>query len=120
MLHRRKTIKFKNGQDAKEMLIKKLVRSLLLYPKITLTLTKAKVLKQIMEKLVEKAKRENEANKNYLLRYTTDSQLVKIFFTKIGPAAKERQGGYLRIKKIGERASDGAEMAILEWTIAQK
>jgi large subunit ribosomal protein L17 len=77
-------------------------------------------LKSSLEKLVEKAKRENEANKNYLLRYTTDSQLVKIFFTKIGPAAKERQGGYLRIKKIGERASDGAEMAILEWTIAQK
>lgn len=117
MQHRKKTIKFKEGQDAKQMLIKKLVRGLLISQKITLTVTKAKVIKSIMEQLVEKAKTRTEANKNYLLRQVTDRKLVDVFFNKIGPLFKDRQGGYLRIKRLGARVSDGAEMAVLEWTV---
>ncbi len=120
MRHRRKTIKFKEGQDAKQMLLKKLVRGLLIDKKMTLTVTKAKVMKSVMEKLVEKAKVKTEANKNYLLRQVTDKKLVDIFFNEIGPVFKDRRGGYLRVKKLGARTSDGAEMALLEWTVTTK
>jgi len=117
MLHRKKMIKFKEGQDAKQMLLKKYIRGLLIDKKMTLTITKAKVMKSVMERCVEKAKAKNEANKNYLLRQVTDKKLVDIFFDEVGPAFKDRQGGYLKIKRLGARVSDGAEMALLEWTV---
>jgi len=117
MLHRKRAIKFKDGQDAKEMLIKKLVRAMLIDKKATLTVKKAKIMKSILERLVEKAKEKTEANKNYLLRQVTDKKLVDIFFSEIGVLFKDRKGGYLRLKKIGARTSDGAEMAILEWVV---
>ena len=117
MLHRKKLIKFKEGQDAKEMLLKKYVRSLLLDKKITLTLKRAKIMKGRMDKLVEKAKEKTEANKNYLLRQVTDAKLVDVFFTEVGPLFKDRQGGCLKMTRLGSRSSDGAEMALLEWSV---
>jgi len=61
--------KFKFGHDANRSLMKKLVYNFFHYGKITTTLAKVKQLKRLVEKIVEKTKVENEANKNILLRY---------------------------------------------------
>lgn len=115
MRHRVKKIKFRRGRDANRMLIRKLVRNFITKAKIRTTLKKANVLKSAVERLIEKAKTETEANKNYLLRVFNDEDLVTRMFKEIGTALKDKVGGYVRIVKIGVRRSDGSEMARLEW-----
>jgi|SRR3989344_5831162 len=115
MRHRVKKIKFRRGRDANRMLIRKLVRNFITKSKIKTTLKKASVLKSTVERLVEKAREETEANKNYLLRVFDDKDLVTRMFKEVGTALKDKVGGYVRIVKLGARRSDGSEMARMEW-----
>lgn len=115
MYHRVKKIKFRQGKDANKMLVKKLSINFLAKGRITTTLKKVKVLKGIIEKLVEKAKEQSEANKNYLKQYVTDKQTMKFLFETVGPALKKTIGGYVKVVRLGRRDSDGAEVARLEW-----
>lgn len=115
MRHRVKKIKFRGGRDANRMLIRKLTVNFLKNAKIKTTLKKAKTLKTEIEKLVEKAKVENEANKNVLLKSLNDSKLVSQVIREVGRPLADKVGGYVRVVKLGARQSDGAEMARLEW-----
>jgi len=116
MRHRVKKIKFKGGYDATRALIKKLTYNFLIRGKIKTTLAKAKILKSAIEKLVEKMKGENEKNKKFFLSYFGGKRkLLPLFFNVIGPVFKETAGGYVRIIKLGQRDSDGAEEALIEW-----
>ncbi|OGK14858.1 50S ribosomal protein L17 [Candidatus Roizmanbacteria bacterium RIFCSPHIGHO2_02_FULL_37_15] len=117
MRHRVKKIKFKLGKDANKMLLRKLAINFISNAKIKTTIKKAKVLKSVIDKLVEKAKTENEANKNYLLHFLGEEELVRKTFKLVGDSLKNRDhaGGYVRIRRLGKRQSDGSEMARLEW-----
>ncbi len=115
MYHRVKKIKFRAGRDANKMLIKKLLYNFFSNGKITTTLKKAKVLKSVVEKLVQKTKEKTEANKNFLLRYITSKKMTKFLFNTVGPTLKDKAGGYVRILRLGARSSDGSETAKLEW-----
>ncbi len=115
MYHRVKKIKFRAGTDANKMLVKKLVFNFLTAGKIATTLKKVKVLKSVIEKLVEKAKEKNEANKNYILRYVTDKRIIQLLSETIGPTLKDKTGGYVKTVRLGVRSSDGSEIARLEW-----
>jgi len=117
MRHRVKKIKFKGGYDATRSLIKKLAYNFLTRGKIKTTLAKAKALKSTIEKLVEKMKEDNEKNRNFFLSYFGGKRkLLPLFFNLIGPVFKDIQGGYVRILKLGQRDSDGAQEALVEWT----
>ncbi|MBI4225965.1 50S ribosomal protein L17 [Candidatus Roizmanbacteria bacterium] len=115
MRHRVKKIKFKYGSDANRMLVRKLARNFLNNSRIETTIKKVKVLKPVIEKLVEKAKIETQANKNYLLKILADKNLVLRMFKEIGQSLKDKLGGYVRIVRLGVRHSDGSEMGRLEW-----
>lgn len=115
MRHRIKKIKFRAGSDSNQMLVKKLFLNFLKWGKITTTLKKTKVLKTVVERLIEKAKIQSEANKNYLMHYITDAKMTKFLFETVGPTLKKIAGGYVRIVRLGARASDGTEIARLEW-----
>jgi large subunit ribosomal protein L17 len=52
------------------------------------------------------------------LRYLRHKDVVKELFEEIAPASKERAGGYTRITKLGQRRSDSAPMAYIEWVDA--
>ncbi|MCX7880929.1 MAG: 50S ribosomal protein L17 [Patescibacteria group bacterium] len=100
------------------MLFKKLAFNFLTKGKLTTTLAKAKVLKSYLEKLLEKTKELTGANKNFLLKkIIPKKRLINALFTQVGPAIKEKKGGYLRLIKLGRRMGDGAEMARIEWTV---
>ena len=115
MRHRVKKIKFKQGKDATKMMVVKLVVNFFKKGEIITTLKRAKIAKSYIEKLVEKSKIKNEANKNFLLRFIGDKKLINDLFDRIGVALKDIKGGYVRIVKIGKRESDGSEIARLEW-----
>ena len=116
MAHTKK-IKFNDGRDANKMLAMKLAVNFIAQGTITTTEAKAKVLKSIIEKITEKAKVENEANKNYLLKKLHSVTIVRLLFAQIGPVFKGKTGGHVRVVKLHCRANDGAEMARLEWTL---
>ncbi len=107
--------KFKLGHDANRSLMKKLVYNFFNYGKITTTDTKIKQLKRLIEKIVEKTKVENEANKNILLRYFHTEKLVKKVNQQVGKVFQKRQGGYVSINKLNERISDGVQMVRMQW-----
>src|SRR3989344_7505307 len=97
MRHRVKKVKFKQGRDANKMLVRKLVRNFIANARIETTINKAKVLKSNLERLVEKAKKETEANKIYLLRILNDKKIVLRMFREVGHSLKDKVGGYVRI-----------------------
>ena len=107
--------KFKLGHDANRSLMKKLVYNFFHYGKITTTLAKIKQLKRLVEKVVEKTKVENEANKNYLLKYFHTEKLVKKVYQHVGKVFHARQGGYVTISRLNERISDGVLMVRMQW-----
>jgi len=117
MRHRVKKIKFRSGRDANRMLVRKLVKNFLTNFKIVTTIKKAKVLKSVIEKLCEKAKVDSQANYNYLLKTLADKKLVLRMIKEVGVSLKDKVGGYVRIVRLGTRASDRSEMARLEWVI---
>jgi len=117
MRHQVKKIKFSLGRDANRMLMRKLASNFFKNNKIETTLEKAKSLKSYLENLIGKAKENNEANKNHLLKYLGNIEVVEMMFKDIGPKLKDKMGGYIRIIKLGARFSDGAEVARLEWTL---
>jgi len=91
-----------------------LARSLILKEKITTTITKAKALRPIVEKLVSRGKTTTVASRRLLISRVGSEGAVKLINT-LGPKYKERAGGYTRIIKLGTRASDRAEMAVIEF-----
>lgn len=115
MRHRVKKIKFRQGKDATDMLMRKLAINFFSRGKLKTTLKKAKVLKSRVEKLVEKVKEKNQANKNYLLRFLGENKLIDLLFENVGPVLKDKTGGYVKVVKLGYRPSDGAPYARLEW-----
>jgi large subunit ribosomal protein L17 len=116
MRHNSKKIKVQLGRDANKMLVRKLATNFITYGKLTTTEKKAKMLKTYMERLVEKTKEKNEANRNYLLRSLANSRLVDSLFTTVGTAMNKKVGGYVTMQKMYQRESDGALMIKLEWS----
>ena len=94
-------------------LLKSLSRSLLLHEKIKTTEAKAKTLRGIVEKMITRGKVATVANRRILAK-TTNPEIVKKIVDDIAPRYKDRNGGYTRITKLGQRNSDGAKMAIIE------
>lgn len=115
MRHGVKKIKFNYGRDSNRMLMRKLAANFLAHGYLVTTITKTKVLRSHLEKLVSKMKVRTEANKNHLLKYFGDSKLVENGFKVIGPAIAKVNGGYVRIIRLNQRQSDGSIMARIEW-----
>ena len=115
MRHRVNKIKFSKGKDAGKMMVRKLAKNFLTQAKIETTLKRVKVLKPVIERMVDKSKVFTEANKTYLLKLLNDSKLVDKMFNEIGKALKGKIGGYVRIVRLGAIRDDGAEIARLEW-----
>lgn len=115
MRHRVKKIKVRSGKDANSMLVRKLVLNFLKKGSIRTTLKKAKLVKPVVERLVDKAKKNNEASRNVILRKLGHKEFIETLLKEIGPRFGTRIGGYVRIVKDQQRGSDGSEMAIVKW-----
>ncbi|MCT1356993.1 50S ribosomal protein L17, sunset domain variant [Rothia kristinae] len=84
------------------------------HKRITTTVTKAKRLRPVAERLITFAKRGDLASRRRVMRSLTDKSVVHELFTSIAPAMADRPGGYTRITKIGNRSGDNAPMAVIE------
>lgn len=122
-MHRRnyKGRKLSRKSGPRKQLQRSLSSQIILYEKITTTLTKAKEIKPIVEKLITKAKVDSVASRRQVAKFLSnnDKALEKLF-VELGPLYKERKGGYLRIIKIGNRPGDNTPMAIIELLDTEK
>ncbi|NIM59396.1 MAG: 50S ribosomal protein L17 [Candidatus Aminicenantes bacterium] len=106
----------KLGRDTshRRALLRNLVTSFLEKERIRTTLAKAKAARPLAEKMITLARKDTLHAKRQALSFIYKKPVVKKLFEELGPRFSERPGGYTRIVKIGPRAGDGAEMAILE------
>lgn len=115
MRHRVKKIKFSDGVDANRALVRKLAVNFFLRGKLSTTLSRAKAMKPVIEKLIEKMKAKTESNLNFLKQKLDNKEVLEIAYKDISPTIAKINGGYIRIIKLGRRESDGAETARIEW-----
>ena len=81
---------------------------------IETTVTRAKEVRSMTEKMITLGKEDTLHNKRQALAYITKEDVVKKLFDEISPKYKEVNGGYCRIIKTGPRRGDAAEMCIIE------
>lgn len=118
MKHGRKIVKLQRKQDHRDALLMNLTCSLIEHRRIRTTLAKAKALRPFAEKLVTLGKRGTLHARRTALSTLRHKDVVKKLFEEIAPLSKERAGGYTRITKLGQRRTDSAPMAYIEWVDA--
>lgn len=91
-----------------------MVTSLFRYERITTTEAKAKEVRKAAEKLITRAKVDSVHNRRTAAQFISDGKVLNKLFTDIGPRMKDRNGGYTRILKLGQRQGDAAESVIFE------
>jgi large subunit ribosomal protein L17 len=102
------------GPAHERLLLANLATQLFEHRRITTTATKAKRVRPLAERLITFAKRGDLAARRRVLTVVRDKGVVHELFTEIAPLMAERQGGYTRITKIGNRKGDNAPMAVIE------
>jgi len=100
--------------DQRRALLRNLTTALLEHGKIETTVTRAKEVKRIADKMVTLGKRGDLHARRQAISYITQEAVVKQLFDEIAHKYTERNGGYTRIYRVGPRRGDGAEMAIIE------
>ena len=115
MRHRVGGRKLQRTSSHRTALFRNMAAALIKHEQITTTLAKARELRPYTEKLVTLAKKGGLSNRRLAhARMLDDTQLVKLFDV-LAPRYATRAGGYIRVVKAGIRASDAADMAIIEF-----
>ena len=97
----------------RQAMLRGMVTLLLENGQVETTLTRAKEVRSIAEKMITLGKKNTLASRRAALAYITKEDVVTKLFNEIAPKYAERQGGYTQIFKIGARRGDAAEMAIV-------
>ena len=108
------TRKLGRTTDHRLAMLRAMVTFLFENGKMETTVTRAKDVRSMAEKMITIAKEDTLANKRMVYGFVTKEAVAHKLFTEIAPKYKERNGGYTRISKLGPRRGDAAEMAILE------
>ena len=115
MQHNRAGRKLRRTTPHRLAMFSNQLTSLMTHERIETTLTKAKELRPLAEKLVTRAKNDGVAARRHVARWIADRTTVKKLFEAIAPRFVDRPGGYTRILRLGARKGDAAEAAILEF-----
>lgn len=108
------TRKLGRTSDHRKAMLRAMVTFLLENGKIETTVTRAKEVRAVAEKMITTAKNDDLHAKRLVFSYITKEDVTKKLFDEIAPKYKDVKGGYTRIIKIGPRRGDAAEMAIIE------
>ena len=114
MRHRRRTKYFGVKTAHRKAMFRNMVTSLFRHGRITTTVTRAKELRRVADKLVGLAKEGSLHSRRQALSFIMDKGVVAKLFSEIAPKMAERRGGYTRIVRIGPRRGDGAMMCVIE------
>ncbi len=95
-------------------MLRNMVTSLLRHERIVTTTPKAKELKRFADKVITLAKRGSAHHRRLANREVKDVEVLNKLFDTLAGRFKARPGGYTRIVRVGRRAGDNAEMAVIE------
>ena len=109
-----KNRKLGRTSDHRRAMLRAMVTYLLENGQIKTTVTRAKEVAPVAEKMITLAKANNLNSYRAALAYITKEDVANKLFKEIGPKYADRNGGYTRIVKIGARRGDAAEMAIIQ------
>jgi len=117
MRHLKRTAKLGRTSEHRNRMLANMVCSLIKHRRITTTLSKARAVRPVAEKVVTLAKRGTLHDRRLAsARLFQDEEACRILFKEIGPALQQRPGGYTRILKLLHcRQGDAAAQAIIEW-----
>lgn len=118
MRHQNKTVKLGRTAEHRKALLANQVCSLIEHQRIKTTLAKAKAVRPLAEKMVTLGKNGSLHARRTALAVLRQKDAVKKLFEDIAPRSADRKGGYTRIIKLGQRKSDAAPVAFLEWVDA--
>ena len=107
------TRKLGKPTDQRMAMLRQQVTDLMTYGKITTTVTRAKELKPLADKMITLGKRNTLASRRQALAFMTKEDAVTRVFTILAPVYAERNGGYTRVVRLGARRGDAAEEAII-------
>lgn len=108
------TRKLGRTTDHRTAMLRAMVTFLLEKGKIETTVTRAKEVRSLAEKMITIAKEDTLAHKRLVNGFVTKEDVAHKLFAEIAPKYADRNGGYTRITKLGPRRGDAAEMAIIE------
>ncbi|EEG32140.1 ribosomal protein L17 [[Clostridium] methylpentosum DSM 5476] len=106
--------KLGRASDHRKAMLRGMVTFLLKTGKIETTVTRAKEVRAMAEKMITLGKTNTLHSKRQVMAYITEEAVTKKLFDEIAPKYADKNGGYTRIIKIGPRRGDAAEMAIIE------
>ena len=114
MKHRRGFNPLQRMAAHRKALHRSMVTSLFRHERISTTKAKALEVRRTAEKMITRAKVDSVHNRRIVSGRLYDEGMVAKLFTNIAPRMKDRNGGYTRILKLGERQGDAAEVVLLE------
>ena len=114
MRHRNGLRKLNRTSAHRSAMFRNMANSLLRHELIKTTLPKAKELRRVVEPIITLGKKPSLANRRLAFDRLRDREMVVKVFDELGPRFANRNGGYLRIPKMGFRDGDNAPMALVE------
>ena len=114
MRHRRTINHLGRKTGHRKALLANMASSLILHKRMETTEAKAKALRVYVEPLITKSKGDTTHSRRTVFAYLKDKDAVNELFRVVAPKIGTRPGGYTRILKIGFRAGDAADMAMIE------
>jgi len=108
------TRKLGRTTDHRKAMLRAMVTYLLENGQIETTVTRAKEVRSVAEKMITIGKNNDLHSKRQVLSYVTKESVAKKLFDEISPKYADRNGGYTRIVKMAPRRGDGASQAIIE------
>lgn len=115
MRHGKKLNHLGRQASHRDAMLSNMAASIIMHKRITTTVAKAKALRKFLEPLVTKSKDDSTHSRRVVFSTLQNKFAVSELFREISPKISDRPGGYLRIIKIGNRAGDNAEMAMIEF-----
>ena len=114
MRHLKAGSKLKRDAGSRKSLLRNLVTSVILEERVVTTVTKAKAVKPLIDKMITLGKRDTLHTRRQAASFLVTPKSVKKLFDTLGTRFGQREGGYTRIVRLGFRKGDGAEQAMIE------
>ena len=114
MRHRKSGRKLGRTSAHRRAMYRNMAVSLLEHERIRTTLPKAKELRRVVEPLITMAEQDSVHRRRLVLARTGSKKILDKLFKDIGPAYRDRPGGYLRLLRLNPRVGDNAPMALVE------
>jgi large subunit ribosomal protein L17 len=110
----KKAARFGGSPSHHNMILANLTTELIRHGRVRTTLAKARTVQPLAEKMITFGKRGDVHARRQVLRVIRDKDVVHKLFADVGPTFADRQGGYTRVLKLGNRKGDAAPMALIE------